>query len=707
MSYDFLDANQVNDFRTKAKAKGLDRVETEQYIRTRKSQQMKEQQVGLDIKKQEVEGLKLDAEKSSLLSGEGSISAAGQEKQRFASLSRNTLEKMRSIYGLGDSKNVGTNNDLSAGPGMIAGAGRLAESAIAGVTGFSSNKREQYKQFNDLAQMLVGQLSQAFGSGTPQEGEAKRLIDSMPTRKTTDQTAKAWFENVDYLLAQSAGEDVGMLKEETPYDEEGRNLSAPALSITGEIAKSGDLVYNEQTGSYYSYGDQDTDEQTVFKTTQSGGVIDNSFIKWLADSEFLPIAGSIVGGISGAGIASVGTGAAGALVGKSMQQGLRELVDPERQDMSDMATAVLIEGATDALIGGAMFGIGLAAKSGFKFIIGKTIKEGAEEGIEAGTKKAIRDKVARGLNVKPSVEQARYARSFNGADLVDDIMAKFGIPKSGRALKESAEVAGKEAGQKVTSLLADQTAKTADVIKALKEVQQTGTYTTIKEGIEEVIPKADFGRAVNKINEYIAEIANYGDEIPLQKLNEIKTRLQKSFTKSLETSSLSKGLMQDAATNTRQFIEEQLEQTAKGMGVELAETNKLKMLSYMAGQIGERLDQKKAKAIIQFGDLVVGAANPVLLAGKKAVDVFSGVFNDPLTQAKIMQTGLNMAVSNGNRVGVRNILRFMSRLGVSWTAGIGASSVAKSVEPDQTQEPGLNLEEPTQEDNVQPGFMYR
>lgn len=728
MPTNFLDPSQADQFRQRALMGGESPAKVDAYIRSKVAGQMKETQLGLDLGKQQLEGLKLQRDMASLVSGKPEVSAAAQEKQRFASLSRNTLNQMKSIYGMGDAANVGTGKDLSEGEGILGKLGRRSEDLVAGITGQSNSRRDSAKEFNDLAQMLVGQLSQAFGSGTPQEGEAKRLIASMPTRGSNDKTSKAWFDNVDRLLAQSAGEEVptqqkpglGLGSPKQPFD--APTGSAPALNLKGEVAKYGDVVFNQNKGQLETYGKPV--EDTVFKKTTEGSNIDNSFIKFLADSEFLPIAGSVVGGLSGAGVASIATGAAGAVAGKALQQGIRELFDPNRQDMSDMAKAVVIEGATDAIMGGVFFGLGSVAGKGLKMVFsnapgmakvggevaGEALEEGAEVATKAGTPKVVRDLTARGLGIKPATQQAKYASSFEGADLVGDIIEKFGIPKSGAALKESGEKLGKESAAKLTTLLDGKSAPVNEVIEELEKIKSGAMYDApAEQGLMDIVdsamgtgkktdipkemlsgqtvptPKADYKAGVNKLDEYLTEIKAFGDEIPLLELNSIKQRMQKSFGKSLETSSVSKGLVQDASTSMRKYIEK--------YDPKIAGTNQEKMLAYMATEIGEALDQKKAKAIFDLVDVGLLAANPAAAAIKKSADVFTNVFRDPLTQARILDEMLKINVSQGNRMGVRNTLRIMQRLGVSF----GANALTpEAKEAEQSTAPGLEMPTATQ-----------
>lgn len=491
MPYNFLDPQQENEYLSKAKAQGIPMGEAIAVANTFKKQQLAQFQVGLDIGKQEVEALKLQKELEALRSGKPELTAAAAEKQRFASLSRNTLQRMREIYGMGSAQNVGTSRDLSEGEGIIGKIYRVGEDVIANITGLSGKKREAQKQFIDLAQMLVGQLSQAFGSGTPQEGEAKRLIQSMPTRTSTNETALAWFQNVDRLLAQAAGEDVPFTSQGLSVDSmiaaiPGAGLGVdqltaaaptkPAINAYGEIAKPGDLVYNERTASWSKYGE--AQENRIFKTSSEGSTIENPLIKFLADSEFLPIAGSIVGGLMGAGWASVGTSAAGAIVGKTMQQGLRELFDPERQDLSDMAKAVVTEGVTDALVGGAMFGV---FKAGGKIVmsLGNAAKAGAQvaeagikESVKAGAKEGIFSKVIKNdimAQFKP-MKKIRAEAMTRDIDLAEAIIkGGFGDDAAANLAKTQQNLA--QRGEEFRSILGSSNA-TIDSHKLVDDVVQ-------------------------------------------------------------------------------------------------------------------------------------------------------------------------------------------------------------------------------------------
>lgn len=115
---------------------------------------------------------------------------------------KKAVVQLRELFGRGDANNVGTNKDLSLG----GGGGVLAESAGKTQGRIRSITDPEYANdlriFQTQAELALGLFSQAFGSGTPQEAEAKRLLDNMPGAGTSDKVAKAWFDNLEALLNQ-------------------------------------------------------------------------------------------------------------------------------------------------------------------------------------------------------------------------------------------------------------------------------------------------------------------------------------------------------------------------------------------------------------------------------------------------------------------------------------------------------------------------
>lgn len=129
-------------------------------------------------------------------------------QKRVALGALNLLEKR---FGRGAIANIGTGKDLSfAGTGgnIARLKGRVKQAAVA--VGHDPKLREDIKIFQQAFSTFLPTFTQAFGSGTPQEAEATRLIENAPGPGSSDREAKAWFSDVKLLL--------GGLPEKPPVD---------------------------------------------------------------------------------------------------------------------------------------------------------------------------------------------------------------------------------------------------------------------------------------------------------------------------------------------------------------------------------------------------------------------------------------------------------------------------------------------------------
>lgn len=685
--WNFLDPNQEQSFLQQVRDSGGNISDAIAFVNNKKKEQYASQQFGLDVQKQNIETKKVERDLKDL-------SQQPEGKNQFADMNDFQRKLVNARVAGGEVLKKLQAGSVSTGPistsiqkigelvGNTTGTAYRAELAAAGAQLFNAlaGTTQSPQEIKKLQKLIPSEYDQETVA-TEKLATLLSLLDR-----------QMQIQGVDTSVFQSnqitPGLDIGSKEQvDAPMGAE------PAISMTGAIADYGDLIQNED-GSLQIYGDP-SEAKDFFKKTDDGGIVENSFIKTLADSEILPIAGSVAGAFLGAGVWSIATGAAGASIGKMMQQGLRELIDPERQTLTDGARAVLIEGATDALLGGTMFAIGKGVKTGLKLVIGDGAKEVAEQGAKTYGKRT-RDLVARGLEIKPVTEQKAYARKTGGRDLVADIMEKFGIPKTGKALAKGASSLKKSSAKKLTSLLAGKTAKTADVIKEISDLEVGRVLTPnaeLKTGLE---------AGTNQVDSFIKEIASYGDEIPLENLNEIKSRMQDVFTTTGEfhgVSKSSKQLLADTSRVVRKFINQ--------FHPEIEGTNKDKILSYMAKQIGERIDSKKAKALFNFTDLVVGVGGGLpLLLTKKGIDLFSRTFDDPLIQSRIIQKGLELSVAMQNRNGVRNVLRFADKLGLQYigtgirgaAAGVGSSMITGS-----SEQPGLDIQQNTNQQGIDLG----
>jgi len=702
---DFLDANQVNKFRLDAKNKGFDRIETEQYIRTRKQDQTKEQQVGLDIQKREVESLKLSKEMAGLLGGEttpAKIAPAG-EVAKLADYDSAT-KMMDEVGGLLQEK------EGLFGP---------IRGRVSTLSPWASNPRAADAQLKTAAQ-IVGR---AMEGGVLRKEDELKYREMLPKLTDTPELARQKIENVKNQLQTQRSTRSKQMREvgydvpegydepglglETPYDEEGRNLQSPGLNIYGEIAKKGDLSYNERTGSYYTYGEEDTDKSTVFKTTKEGGEIDNSFISFLKDGGWLPIAGGIVGGIVGGPVGSV----AGSMIGR----GAKELVDEDEETMSEFAHAVLIEGATDALFSVALFGMGSVAKGGLKLIIGEGAEQAAkqlggevlEEATEAGIKRGLAGTVKESLILKEfkSTKSLRQAVRNSWGDTFESTMPKETIRLVDEAIESGAkniddvsvflrESRGKDI-EKLTELLKGKFSSKDEVLSGLKKIRKTA--------FEGDVPRIGKEGGIKKIDLAIKQIeSTKGDLVSGNLLNRLKIDLgDVAFTARSEAKKGSGKLLAQAEVLLRKNIEKYDDL--------IAGTNKDIFLKKVVAEMGEEsLDKSQIKLIgglgdIAFGGISVFAGNPMPFLLKKGVDIFNNQF-DAIQKVVLGRGMLKTALSTGNKKSVRGVLRFLTATGMSFGSTGTTESILKSKEESR---PGLDIQPQQQEAIQQPGFLYR
>lgn len=139
---------------------------------------------------------------------QGKVSAKltemGYEPDPLAAQKRNAqsvIGNLEKIFGRGDAANVGTEKDLS-----LANGGNILEKLAALTRGtaspvFEPGLKQDQQAWESAINNVTGVVSQALGSGTPQEAEAKRLIENAPKFGSSDKEVKAWFENMRNLLA--------------------------------------------------------------------------------------------------------------------------------------------------------------------------------------------------------------------------------------------------------------------------------------------------------------------------------------------------------------------------------------------------------------------------------------------------------------------------------------------------------------------------
>lgn len=105
----------------------------------------------------------------------------------------------RAITQLEEISNLGTKDSIFQGGSTTIGK------KVKGV-GISTKKAtdekfaQQVNQYNSSLQLVVGAINQMMGAGTLNEGEATRLLDTMPNEYTSEEDAKAWFNNAKMIL---------------------------------------------------------------------------------------------------------------------------------------------------------------------------------------------------------------------------------------------------------------------------------------------------------------------------------------------------------------------------------------------------------------------------------------------------------------------------------------------------------------------------
>ncbi len=393
---------------------------------------------------------------------------------------------------------------------------------------------------------------------------------------------------------------------------------------------------------------------------KDGGAVDNKLINFLKDSEFLPIAGSIAGGFAGAGVASVGTGAAGAIAGKALQQGLKELDEPEEAELSDHAKVVLTEGLVDAAIGGVTFGLGKAGV----LVLKKAIKEP----LEAFLPKLVR----RGLPTSPT-KLLGFKRSF-GEDFAKKVV-ETGIPESVETAFETGKAGLKQASVKLEKILSKaKPVKTSKLVSVLSEVKPENISPNLAAGVQEIDKWIDF-------------VKGYGDEVAASQVNTVKKGLQEAFGASLEVTKGAKKMVAGASRKVRKFIEE--------FHPEVAGTNKELRFNRLLKDAGEKqMTTEKQKSFWRLSDLVFVASGRIDLGA--AVKALDAITHDPLQKARVIKNALEVAQETGDKNWIRNILRLAWRAGVTFTAGETTKEITGENELPSTpqqfqQDPGLGI----------------
>lgn len=114
-------------------------------------------------------------------------------KSKFAPAVTRALNQLETISGLG------TNDSIFQGGSTT--IGKAVKGAKADVRKATDEKYAQkVNQYQSSLSLVIGAINQMLGAGTLNEGEANRLLETVPNEKTSPEDAAAWFSNARLIL---------------------------------------------------------------------------------------------------------------------------------------------------------------------------------------------------------------------------------------------------------------------------------------------------------------------------------------------------------------------------------------------------------------------------------------------------------------------------------------------------------------------------
>jgi hypothetical protein len=580
--------------------------------------------------------------------------------------------------------------DLAEGRNILARGKRLGRGLFSGITGPTQQQQEirSYKAMRDLAIPLI---NRAIGAGAPQKTELEALLKNIPDETSTEQEARDWFNTTKMLLSQNANLEM-QTDMSTPSlslggeQATGVNIK-PVLNLEGEVADVGDWTYNKESGVLQKVEDLPYDPD-VFKTVKtvdeetgeekSTGAIDSKLINFLANSEFLPIAGSITGGIFGGGLIG---GAGGAMAGEAAKQGLLNLLNPNETSLTRSAQAVLTEGLVDAAFSGLTMGVGKIAGKGFGLIFKQGAKEGTEaigkelleagmkEGIEkfggeiteAGLKKAAGETMQTAGKELGDISTKEFIES-SGGEFLERLMRETDGSTKGlskwfenqgiRKIKNLYNITPKEDalfkkqfGVSVSEALLkfgdagdlEKISKAAGIIKENNEntfkklltgkIKKDDAIKLIDDGIEnakKIAKGPEVSKGIKALEEYKEELLdlsknNYIPDIELQKIK--KGMADIAHDVSGHYASPKKAVIGAAERKIKEYLTEKY-------GKEYVGTNLKSRFTFLLDELGteaiEKAKQKNAlKDVLTIWDAALYGVNPTFFYTKKGYDVLS------------------------------------------------------------------------------------
>jgi hypothetical protein len=154
---------------------------------------------------------------------------ADEPKDELATKKKSALAavtQLEELYGTEGSTNLAlapSSDILGKGIGKIGELGRKLDPKYS----------EDLNIFKSALSNVAGVFTQAFGSGTPQEAEARRFLENAPGPNSTDAEAKAWFDNVKVFLGKEPEKTTESSSASLP--KEPPKLSDKAKKFVGNI----------------------------------------------------------------------------------------------------------------------------------------------------------------------------------------------------------------------------------------------------------------------------------------------------------------------------------------------------------------------------------------------------------------------------------------------------------------------------------------
>lgn len=575
-------------------------------------------------------------------------------KRQVALDAVNQLEK---LFGRGSAENVGTGKDLSlAGKGKF--GSRTGAKIKAGTSSlFDPELKEDVNIFQAAVENSVGILTQAFGSGTPQEAEAARLIEAAPNPTSTDAEAKAWFTNVRSLLGKKEPDvakealDQELIKKK----ELGRpDIAAMGVPPTTEPALE---AIGAEVGAPPEEPERTLVQKIAGKVAGAAPVVGG-------------VVGGITGGVLGGGVASLFTGALGTTIGTgagiAFGETLQDLVGiqdetPEEQIKKGIVTPATA-GAMD-LAGGALFmGGGAVVKQ-----LGKGIfKIGDDIAVKA---------------IRPSPSQQRKFLKKTGQEIKDFVVEK-GLFKKGveqvdnliSPLQNSFDDIALKSGQQIpTDSIVTKFSSKVDELLAIptkeaqtlaKQLQDDASLFINKFGDQDFVDVADITNLRRTIDDLLPKTKFLQDPIRAGKNRMIRNIYQESVQEGTE------GLVDASGRNLKQIGQELnklyefrgIAEQQAGLGKGTLPVGLIKAITVSGGAgagfaTGRDLETTLTGALVGFG-LPAVANNPrvVSFLARNLTTVGKGLQAVPEKQkAKVLTDVFRRLLTNIGAVGISQV----------------------------------------------------